>query len=494
MIKTGSQHIETLRDGRQVYIDGRMAGDVTVHPAFQRTAQSIGLLYDFQSRPENADLMTFETPDEPGRANRIWQLPRSYHELVQRRKAIEAWAELHCGFLGRAPDHVASCIAGMYMGIDVFEAYDHDRAAALADYYGFARRNDLYLAYVIINPQADRSKSASEQRDRFLTAGVVDEDSEGITIRGGKMLATGGIFANEVLVTCIQPLREGDEPYAVSFAVPMNARGLKILSRKSYEEATTSVYDYPLASRFDENDAILYFDDVKVPWERVFVDRNIVMCQKQFHATPAHVYQNYQAQIRLMVKMRFLVGIARRIAETNGVIDFPQVREILGTLAAHNTMVDALVHAMEIKGKMRGPYFVPDGHTLYSAQVLTQQLYAQIVNTLRELAGGGLIMLPSSVADFADVELNRLIHKTQQSPTVSPEGRVKFLKLAWDAVGSEFASRHTQYEMFYAGASFVTKGHSFRTFDWDRCTQLVDQFLDSYSLEDELAKAKLAAA
>ena len=494
MIKTGSQHIETLRDGRQVYIDGRMAGDVTVHPAFQRTAQSIGLLYDFQSRPQNADLMTFETPDEPGRANRIWQLPRSYHELVQRRKAIEAWAELHCGFLGRAPDHVASCIAGMYMGIDVFEAYDHDRAAALADYYGFARRNDLYLAYVIINPQADRSKSASEQRDRFLTAGVVDEDSEGITIRGGKMLATGGIFANEVLVTCIQPLREGDEPYAVSFSVPMNARGLKILSRKSYEEATTSVYDSPLASRFDENDAILYFDDVKVPWERVFVDRNIVMCQKQFHATPAHVYQNYQAQIRLMVKMRFLVGIARRIAETNGVIDFPQVREILGTLAAHNTMVDALVHAMEIKGKMRGPYFVPDGHTLYSAQVLTQQLYAQIVNTLRELAGGGLIMLPSSVADFADVELNRLIHKTQQSPTVSPEGRVKFLKLAWDAVGSEFASRHTQYEMFYAGASFVTKGHSFRTFDWDRCTQLVDQFLDSYSLEDELAKAKLAAA
>jgi 4-hydroxyphenylacetate 3-monooxygenase len=93
-------------------------------------------------------------------------------------------------------------------------------------------------------------------------------------------------------------------------------------------------------------------------------------------------------------------------------------------------MVDALVHAMEIKGKMRGAYFVPDGHTLYSAQVLTQQLYAQIVNTLRELAGGGLIMLPSSVADFADGELNRLIQKTQQSPTTSPEGRVKFLKLA----------------------------------------------------------------
>jgi 4-hydroxyphenylacetate 3-monooxygenase len=493
MIRTGAQHLASLDDGRQVHIDGGLAGNVTVHAAFRRAAASVGALYDFQSRPENLDLMTVEAPGGQ-RTGRIWQLPRSYAELVQRRRALEAWAELHYGFLGRAPDHVASCISGMFMGIEVFEAYDRARAAALADYYRFARDNDLYLAYVIVNPQADRSKAAGGQADRFLTAGVVDEDGEGLTIRGGKMLATGGVFANEVLVTCIQPLREGDEPYAVSFAVPMNARGLKILSRKSYEADAASIFDNPLASRFDENDAVLYFDDVKVPWERVFVDRNIAMCQRQFHATPAHVYQNYQAQIRLVVKLRFLAGIARRTAETNGVVEFPQVRESLGMLAAQITMVDALVHAMEVKGGMRGAYFLPDGHTLYSAQVLTQQLYGQIVTTLRELAGGGLIMLPSSVADLADGELRRLIQRTQQSPAASPEGRIKFMKLAWDAVGSEFASRHAQYEMFYAGASFVTKGHSFRTFDWDRSTQLVDRLLDSYSLDDEVAGAKRVAA
>jgi 4-hydroxyphenylacetate 3-monooxygenase len=274
----------------------------------------------------------------------------------------------------------------------------------------------------------------------------------------------------------------------------MNAKGLKILSRKSYEESASSVFDNPLASRFDENDSILYFDDVKVPWERVFINQDTAMCLKQFHATPAHVYQNYQAQIRLMVKMRFLAGLARRIAETNGVIDFPQVKETLGSLAAYSTMVDALVHAMEVKGRMRGAYFVPDGHTLYSAQVLTQQLYAQVMIGMRELAGGGLIMLPSSVLDFANPELRELIGKTQQSPAASSEGRVKFFKLAWDAVGSEFASRHTQYEMFYAGAPFVTKGHSFRTFDWDRGAQLVDSLLDSYSLEDELSTQRPAAA
>src|SRR5271170_5194623 len=156
-------------------------------------------------------------------------------------------------------------------------------------------------------------------------------------------------------------------------------------------------------------------------------------------------------------------------------------------------MVDALVHAMEIKGRMHGPYFVPDAHTLYSAQVLTQQLYAQVMVALRELAGGGMIMLPSSIQDFALPELRALIDKTQQSPVSSSEDRVKFFKLAWDAVGSEFASRHTQYEMFYAGANCVTKGHSFRTFDWDRCTQLVDRMLDTYSLEEEIATPQAAA-
>ncbi len=485
----------SLKDGRQVFINGQVVANVAEHPAFRGTLQTVGGLFDFAARPENIDLMTFEPSDASGqRANRIWQLPRSYQDLVQRRRALEAWAELHGGFLGRAPDHVASCLSGMVMGLDVFEAYDGARAGALADYYRYARDNDLYLTYVIINPQADRSKGPSEQRDRFLTAGVVDQDSEGVTIRGGKMLATGGVFANEVFVTCIQPLREGEEAYAVSFAVPMNAKGLKILSRKSYEEGATSVFDYPLASRFDENDAVLYFDDVKVPWERVFVCRDIAMCQKQFHATPAHVYQNYQSQVRLMVKMRFLVGIAKRIAETNGVVGFPQVKELLGSLAAQNTMVDALVHAMELKGRMHGAYFVPDTHTLYSAQVLTQQLYAQVMVALRELAGGGMIMLPSSIQDFASAEIRALIEKTQQSPAASSEDRVKFFKLAWDAVGSEFASRHTQYEMFYAGANFVTKGHSFRTFDWDRCTQLVDRMLDSYSLEDELSVSEPLAA
>ncbi|MEW6256945.1 MAG: 4-hydroxyphenylacetate 3-hydroxylase N-terminal domain-containing protein [Pseudomonadota bacterium] len=493
MVKTGAEHIASLKDGREIYLDGRKVADPTTDPAFRRAIASVGQMFDFQSAPENRALMTFET-DTGTRANRIWELPESYEALKTRRKGLEAWTELHAGFLGRAPDHVASCISGMYMGLDVFEAYDPARAQALADYYRYARDNDLYLTYVIINPQADRSKSAAGQADPFLSAGIVDRDAEGLTIRGAKMLATGGIMANEVLVTCIQPLQKGDEPYAVSFAIPMNAKGLKILSRKSYEAAAPSVFDNPLASRFDENDAVLYFDDVKVPWDRVFVVDSLEMTAKQFHGTPAHVYQNYQAQIRLSVKLKFLLGIARRITEINGTTNFPQVRETLGQLAAEAGMVDAFVAAMEAKGSHYGRYFVPDRHTLYAAQTLAQQVYGKIITSLRELAGGGMIMLPSSVQDYENPELAALIAKTQQSPAASAEEKVKFYKLAWDAVGSEFASRHAQYEMFYAGASFVVKGHSFRTYDWAGAGALLDRMLSGYDLADEVSAAPARAA
>ena len=493
MLKTGNQHAATLRDGRALFIDGRRVDDVTTDPAFRGAVASIGSIYDFQSDPEHRALMTYPVGDGGERANRIWQLPASYGELVERRRALEAWSELHCGFIGRSPDHVASCISGMYMGRDTFAAYDPKRATALADYYTYARDANLYLTYAIINPQADRSKPASQQATEDLTAGVVDRDAHGITVRGAKMLATGAPLANEVLVTCIQPLSPGDERYAVTFAVPLNTPSLKILSRKSYEQAAPSAFDNPLASRFDENDAVIYFDDVRVPWERVFVVDDIAMCHRQFHQTPAHVYQNYQAMIRLGVKLRFLVGVARRIAEINGIISLAPVRETLGQLAAEAEMVDALVSAMEIKGAPHGAYFVPDRHTLYSAQVLTQQLYPKFVNTLRDLAGGGMIMQPSSFRDFSAPEIAGVIELTQQSPVADAHDKVKFYRLAWDAVGSEFASRHTQYEMFYAGATFVTKGHSYRTYDWSRATDMVDRMLSGYDLPLPALEPLLAA-
>ena len=485
--KTGSEHIKSLKDGRTVYIVGQLVPDVTEHSAFRNSVKSAALLYDYQARPENIELMTYLPEGSNRRINRAWQMPRNYDEMIKRRRAMQAWASLSYGFMGRSPDHLASALVGQRMGIEVFERHGPKRAQALRDYFEEASRNDYFLTYVIINPQAERAKDWGEQKEEMV-ARIVDEDSGGVTIRGAKMLGTSSIMANEVFVANLQPLKPGEEDLAFSCALPMNAKGLRVLSRKSYEAAAVSIFDNPISSRFDENDALIYFEDVKVPWERIFVHRDTDMCRAQFHDTAGHTYQNYQSQIRLSVKIKFMTGLAHRITEAIGTTNIPSVREQLGHLAAHSSMVNAMMAGMEAEGSMRGEWYVPNKHFMYSAQVLTQDLYPRIVNTLRELSGGALIMLPSSIHDFKDPQLKRIIDVTQRAAKMGPEEKVKFLKAAWDAVGSEFGSRHTQYEMFYAGARFVTTGHSYRTFDWDGATGLVDSLMESYRLEDELGR------
>ncbi|MFP6634903.1 MAG: 4-hydroxyphenylacetate 3-hydroxylase N-terminal domain-containing protein [Dehalococcoidia bacterium] len=484
MTRTGADYIKNVQDGRSIYLDGQLIENAGEHPAFKNALATVARLYDFQAAPENEELMTFPSPNSGGRVNRCWQLPQSHQELVQRREAITAWAELTFGFMGRSPDHVASSLSGMAMGIDVFRRGGEDRAKALMDYFNYVRDNDLFVTYVIANPRADHSKDVSQQEDETLIAAICDEDSVGITINGAKMLGTSAVIADELLVTTGAPLKPGEEMYAFSAAMPMATKGLKILPRKSYEASAVSQFDNPLSSHLDENDAIILFDNVKVPWDRVFVHKNTEICRAQFAETPAHMYQNYQAQIRMMVKMRFLLGLARKIAETNGIVSIPEVAGTLGYLAANTAMVEGMIKGMEAGGVSYGPYFVPDRRLLYATQVLSQQFYPQLVHHVRDLGGASMIMMPPSVADFGNLETASFIHRTQRSPVAEPKDKVKLFKLAWDAVGSEFGSRQAQYEMFYSGGPFVTRGRSFQNYDWSTVTDMVDGLLESYDLPD----------
>ena len=488
MVKTAAAHLASLRDGRAVFIDGRRAADVTTDPAFAGAVASAAGLYGLQAAEPEA--MTFESPTAPGRrVNLSWMMPRNHADLVARRRAMERMAEASCGMMGRSPDHVASTFVGFMAGLHVYREYDKRRAAALEDYFRFIRDNDHWVAYVIINPQADKSKQAKDQPGADLVAQVVDEDAQGITIRGAKMLATAGVMANEIMVSGIVALQPGDEPYAFTAVTPIATKGLKMHSRRSYEAASGSVFDYPLAARFDENDAVVFFDDVKIPWERVFVHRDLRMMQAQWHETRAHVMQNYQCIVRLMVKLRFLLGLAHKVAETNGILNFPQTRETLGLLAAKASTIEALVVAMEAQGEDFHGTFVPDRRLLVAAQTLAQTTYPEFVEAIRLLSGGGLIMVPSSAADFDGGEIEQLIHAAQRSPATDSLGRVKLMKLAWDAIGSEFGSRHLQYEMFYSGPQFAIRGNSYRFHDWSGPRAMVDGFMASYDLPRAATKA-----
>ena len=475
-MRDGASYLAGLNDGRAVFIDGQRVANITEHAAFRNAVRSYAALYDLQCEPAQMVKMTFEA--ETGRRfNRMWQLPRNLDQLSARRQALEAGAELSYGLLGRSPDHVATSLGGMIAGLGALSDIPGVRPDALRAYFEYARDNDLFVSYVINNPQADKSKSAGQQRNGDLVLSVVHEDREGIVVRGAKMLGTSAVMADELFVGNVAPLRPDEVRYASSFAVPLSTPGLNLMSRKSYEANAGNGFDYPLSFHFDENDALIWFDNVRVPWERVFIHGSVEAARAQWHATPAHAYHNYQSQIRFSVKMRFLAGIARRIAEVNGALDFPAVKSMVAGLARQSTIVDSMVVAAEVKGRFVDGYYLPSPSTTYAALSFAQQIYPEVMTQIRQIAGGGVIMLPSSVRDFDNPALARMIEATQVSSVVDAEGRVKVFRLAWDAVGSEFASRPTQYEMFYGGASAAVDANVFRTFDWSPAVCLVDDAL-----------------
>ena len=479
--KTGASHLASLRDGRAVLLDGQRVEDVTTSPAFGNIARTSARYYDLQAAPENIDTMMFKPEGSTTLTSVAWHLPRNYRELVARRRVLETIARSTCGMMGRSPDHVASTLSGIYMGLEVLRQQAGARAEAFADYFHYAREQDLFLTYTIINPQADRSKTAGGQPQRDLVAQVVDRNGEGIVIRGAKMLGTSAVVANELMISCIQPLGEEDKDFAFTAAIALNTPGVRMLSRRSYEAQTPSEFDYPLAFNFDENDAVVLFDDVFIPWSRVFVLDSPAALVAQFYQTPAHVYQNYQCIVRFTVKIRFLLGLARKIADVNGTIGFPQVKDTLGALAAKVSLMDGVVAGMEAQGSLHNGYFIPNRSMLCAAQATAQQMYPQIIDTMRDMSGGGVIMLPSSTSDLDNPETWSMLERSQMSPAVSSIERIKFFKLVWDAIGSEFASRHLQYEKFYSGAQFVLHGHNYRNFDWESAVGMVDGFMASYS-------------
>ena len=438
-------------------------------------------LYDVANDPANRELMTFPSERDGRPINRCFQVPRRREDLVARRRAHKRWADETYGLLGRSPDHVASFLAG-FAGAATFFG---ERADNVLRFYNKAADEDLYLAYAIVHPTVDRSKPAHQQPEPNLYASVHKEVDGGIVVRGAQMLATGGVYADVILTTVILPLPAGDEDYAISFVAPTSASGLKIYTRRPYAVGPTSVFDYPLSSRLDETDSLVVFDDVLVPWEDVFVYRDRERTFGQFTRTAAHVLGNTQAQIRFWAKLQFLVGLVKRICDRSGQSANREVQVQLGALAARAALVEGLILAAEEKCYVDDDGIAwPAPDMVYANQTLQSTLYPEMVLMAREMMGGSLIQLPSSARDLLSAETAPDVARHVRWPEASAEERVKLLKLLWDLTGSEFGSRHVQYEMFYAGQPSVVKAKAFNAYDWSAAEALVDHCLNSYSLVD----------
>ncbi|MBL0923769.1 MAG: 4-hydroxyphenylacetate 3-hydroxylase [Sphingomonadaceae bacterium] len=494
-MRTGAQFLASIKnDGRRVYHDGEMITDVTTHPAFREAARSIARLFDVASDPANRELMTYTSPTTGKPVNRIWQIPYSIEDLNLRRSALERWSEETLGFMGRSPDHVAQFFMGFATDIETMSRGGaNPYAENIIPFYEFARDNDAYITYTIVPPQIDRSKPAHQQDPSDSYAGVVEERADGIVIRGAQMLGTGAVFSDYIHLSTIHPMQSGDEPYAISVVIPVNAPGVKLYSRRSYAAGANSLFDYPLASRFDETDCLLVYDDVFVPWEHVFAYRDLEVVRDQWWKTPAHVFGNNQAQTRFVTKLRFLIGLAYRIVKMNGGLNAPPIQQRLAELAIMCGTYEGLLDGQIAKAKPNhNGVYVPDRQIMYSAMNQQSIMYPQILDIIRDLAGGGMIQLPSSVNDFANPEMAADIRKYVRSPNVKADDRVKFMKLAWDAIGSEFASRHDQYEKFYAGAPFIVKMHLYRNYDFKKAESLVDKALSGYGMNGRCVDLNLA--
>ena len=484
MTRSGDDYLRGLRDGRTVLVNGERVADVTAHGAFAGAIRTVARLYDLAHDPANRELLTYPSPRDGRPVNKAWLVPRTREDLAARRRAIKYWADASYGFLGRSPDHVSSFFAG-FAGSPEFYARGGQRFAEnLLRFAAKAADEDLYLSYVIVHPTIDRAKPAHQQSEPYLYAGAAAERAGGIVVRGAQMLGTGSVMSDYIFVTVILPLKPGDEDYAISCVVPNSAPGVKLYPRRPYALGVSSVFDYPLSSRFDESDALVVFDDVFVPWDDIFIYKNIALTSGQFSATAAHVLGNTQSHIRSWAKLQFLVGLVKRCMDLSGRAAASEIAAQLGDLAMRVSIVEGMILGAEAAaepdafGVMR-----PKDSLLYASQIYQQAMYPALLNQIRGLLGGSLIQLPATVDDLRAPASAADVERYVRWPHAGARMRVKLLKLLWDAVGSEFASRHLQYEMFYAGEPAAIQLREFRNFDWAAAEELVDKCLASYDLD-----------
>jgi 4-hydroxyphenylacetate 3-monooxygenase len=296
-----------------------------------------------------------------------------------------------------------------------------------------------------------------------------------------KMLATGGVFSNYVFVGNILPLAPSQVKESVTCMVPIGAPGVELWTRKPMEPNARSEFDAPLTWRFDETDSMLMCNRVKIPWENVFTMDDPDLSRGIYIETPAHSFGNHQSNVRYLSKLQLILGLASRITQASGADKVPAVRETLGRLAALEAGLAGMVYGQIECAEDWGNGFVGyNRRMMYAALNWCTENYTPIVDSLRELCGGGVFQMPADISVMDDPELAQRFETYFSTPQTSAIDRMKLFKLAWDVVGSEFAGRHQSYEKFYAGASFVVKNYSYREAPWATFDKIVDDLLGSY--------------
>lgn len=453
-IRTGRQYLDSLRDEREVYIDGRRVRDVTTDPAFRGVAQTLAELQDLQHAPETRDVLTAFDEASGQRVARSHLSPRTPQELAARGQALRRVAEHTCGLLARTPDFMNVGIAALAAARSVFDDAPNGRAfgASVAAFHDYVKREDLTMTHVQVNPQVDRSAPVFDQKYDIALKVVRDTDA-GFYVRGSRWVGTLAQVANEVVVmpSVVASADTKGEDYAFAFALPMATPGLRMISRPSVVPGAAGHYlDNPLSQQFEEGDAVLLFDDVFVPWERTFVYRDPGLCSRIYKLTHLGEHYTHQTMSRTVVKAEFMAALAAYVARSIKVDGFPNVQGMLAELLIYAETQRALVDRAEAQAT-RTPFgtLAPNRWPLHSAQLNFHERYARMIDVLRTIAAGGLVGVPS-YAD-AEGEIGALVEQYFGTVGQSARERIQLMRLAADASISAFAGRQVLYERYYQG-------------------------------------------
>lgn len=472
--RRGEQVIQRLREQPPaLWYQGEAIHDVTTHLATRNGVQSLAHLYDVQW--EQPAVMLYDSPTG-NRVGRSFMMPQTQDELRSISRMMKVWADASFGMMGRSPDYLNRAMTGYAAGAAYLGEVNPQFRENARNYYEYLRENDLCLTHTLITPQANRAVNTAKQADPYLAARVKEETDAGIVIRGARMLATLPI-ADEIMVFPSTLLKNQDEdaPYAFGLCLPTNTPGLKFLCRESVDYGR-SHYDHPLGSRFEELDAVVIFDDVFVPWERVLLYRDVQRCNQAYARTGAVVNMSHQVVVKNLAKTEYLIGLASLMAETIGIEGFQHIQEKLAEIWVNMETMRAFLRAAEADaapdewGVMR-----PAWDPLDAARNLYPRLYPRMIEIIQQMGASGLVAMPTE----ADLKgpLAQDIQRFFQAARAEAHERIPLFRLAWDTALSAFGSRQVLYERFFFGDPVRMAGALIANHDRSEYMERVREFL-----------------
>lgn len=475
--KTGQEYIDRLKKAsNNVYIHGERVEDVTTHPAFKNVIQSMADLYDLQY--EKKDTMLYTSPTSGDQVGMTFLQPTTIDDLIMRRDAMQEWARTSGGMMGRSPDYLNAELMAMGMNNSLFAEADPRFAENARNYYEYARENDISLTHTLIHPQVNRAKMQSEQKDGNVALQLVEEREDGIIVNGIRLLATQGGITDEILVfpSTVKKAGEEDDPYSLAFAIPNNAKGLKHICRESFDYGKNE-WDHPLGSRFEESDSIVSFENVFVPWERVFVCGNSSVCNRTFRETNAVVHMTHQVVAKNIVKTEFILGVALNMMDAIGIDQFQHVKDKgAEIMLALETMRSHLYRAEHNAKLDESGTMTPDFDALNAARNWYPKIYPRLVEIIRILGASGLMGIPTH-DDFTNEEIGPIIKNGLQGKNLEGEERVHLFRLAWDVTMSAFGARQAHYEYYFFGDPIKMGMSYFDEYEKDSYKKFVNDFL-----------------